>query len=174
MDKTSRLSIWLRLLAIYLGWTAASAIYATVYATVLGEMNPELLALERGFGPAVTVGQTLYGVLAVGAAVAIWQRIPWAVPLTLVALALDASLTWFGVLQFIADPAAIREAYAASRVARGVPVSDERLDVMFSPSGGIAMAVIAAVMTVAPLAILLWRRHELAPDPGSPPMSAID
>lgn len=171
MDRTSRLSIWLRLLAIYLGWTGVRAIYATV----LGEMNPELqLALERGFGPAVTVGQTLYGVLAVGAAVAIWQRIPWAVPLTLVALALDASLTWFGVLQFIADPAAVREAYAASRVARGVPVSDERLDVMFSPSGGIVMAVIAAFLTVAPLAILLWRRHELAPDPGSSSTSSID
>jgi hypothetical protein len=162
MDDQRRLSIWLKGLSIYLFWSGTRA----VYFTVLGQFDPELqLAVDRGFGPAVTIGQTVCGVLGIGAAIAVWQRMPWAIPLTLTVLAIDASLTWFGILQFRADPGAVREAYAASREARGLPIPDERLDVLFSPEAFVAMCVIGALMTVVPLAILLWRSWELAPEP---------
>jgi hypothetical protein len=155
------LSLWLRLLAAFIAWGA----FRAIFFTVLGQSDPEFqLAVERGVGPAVVLGQLIYGVIGIAAAVAIWQRMPFALWLALAALALDTSLTVFGVQQFTADPTAVREAYAASRAARGLPIPAERLDIMFSPEAMTVMWVVAGLMSLVPLAILLWRKWELSPD----------
>lgn len=161
MDHRRPLSLWLRGLAAFIAWGAMRALYFVV----LGQFDPEFqAAMDRSAGPAVTLGQLAYGVIGIGAAIAIWQRAPFAMWLALAALALDTSLTLFGLQQFTADPAALREAYASGRAARGLPIPDERLDMMFSPEAMTIMWVMAAVLTLIPLVILLWRSWELAPD----------
>lgn len=158
------LSLWLRGLTMYLGWSAARA----VFVAILGALNPEMQSMaETGLGPVATMGPAIYGILGLGAAVALTVRHHLAFPLTLTTLAFDASTTLFELWRTTADPAAVRAAYAANRAARGLPLPAEQLELMFSPEAITVMWVIGGIMVVVPTAILLWRKHEL---PTAPPV----
>lgn len=161
------LSLWLRGLTLYLGWSAARA----VFVAILSVMNPDVRSMaEAGLGPVATIGPAVYGLLGLGAAVALTLRHPLAFPMTLTTLAFDASATLFELWRTTSDPAAVRAAYAANREARDLPLPDDRLDLMFSPEAITVMWVIGGIMVVVPTAILLWRKHELPePPPIRPP-----
>ena len=97
---------------------------------------------------------------ATGAVVGIWMRAPVTVKLALAALAVSTSLLLFQFQLTEANPERARAAYAESRRVRGLPVQEERLAAMFSPSGRRAAWAIGAAMTIGPLVLLLARRRE--------------
>ena len=78
----------------------------------------------------------------------------------LAALAVSTSLLLFQFQLTEANPERARAAYAESRRVRGLPVQEERLAAMFSPSGRRAAWAIGAAMTIGPLVLLLARRRE--------------
>jgi hypothetical protein len=69
-----------------------------------------------------------------------------------------------GLQQTSAQPERAKAAYAEGRLARGLPVPQDRLDAMFSPAGLRTVWITGGVMCLAPYAVLLWRRRELEPD----------
>ena len=145
---------------LFLLWTGGRAIYTAV----LYEMDPNYrVAAVAGYGPVLLAGEVLFGILAIGAAVAIYARYRHALMMATAALGLYTALAVVGILQTATDLPAAREAYKASREARGFPVSDERLDMMFTPESIPMLWVIAGALCIPPYAILLWRRHELTP-----------
>jgi hypothetical protein len=152
--------IWIRLLSAFLLWTAVRSIYFVYLGDADGDYR---LANENGFGPAVWIGEILYAVLATGAVVAIWLRWKHVITLTTAALAIYTSVMFFQLQQMEANPTKAREAYAASRRARGLPVSNENLDALFSESGRRFAWAVGAIFTLGPLAIVLWRRGDLIP-----------
>ena len=77
---------------------------------------------------------------------------------------LYTGLSVVGILQTSSNLPAAREAYKASREARGVPLSDERLDAMFSPATIPLLWLTAVLLCLPPFVILLWRQDELKPD----------
>jgi hypothetical protein len=76
------------------------------------------------------------------------------------ALAIYAALALTGLQQMQDNPAAARKAYTESRRARGLPIREEQLDLIFSPSGQSLAWGIGAVLCLTPLVILWWRREE--------------
>lgn len=152
--------IWIRLLAAFLLWTAVRSVYFVYLGDADGDYR---LASENGFGPAMWFGEILYASLATGAVVAIWLRWKHVLTLATAALAIYTSVMLFELQQMEANPGKAREAYAASRRARGLPVSNENLDALFSESGRRSAWALGAVFTLGPLAIVLWRRGDLVP-----------
>jgi hypothetical protein len=132
-----------------------------VWFLMLAETNPGFrLAKDLGFGPALQFGEILYALVGLTAAAAIWWRWKGGVQLGTGALAIYAALAVTGLQQMKDNPAAARKAYAESREARGLPVREEQLDLIFSPSGqGLAWGT-GAVLCLTPLLILWWRREE--------------
>lgn len=159
-DHMRHSSRWAKVLAFFFLWSASRA----VYFVYLGNADTDYrLAAEAGFGPAVWIGQTLYAVLATGAMTAIWLRHRGAFPLSLAALAIYGSLTVFQLWQVERDPERAKEMYAASRVARGLPAPDDRLELLFSPIGRRFAWAIGGLVVLTPLALLLWRRRDFEP-----------
>lgn len=155
MSKSS--SVWTRVVALFLLWSSLRALWSVL----LAETHPSYrLAGELGYGPFFVGGQIVYTLLGVTAAAAVWWRWRNAVPLGTAALAAYAAMTVSGLLQMKANPVAARAAYRESREARGLPVPSERLDRLFSPAGQRLAWGIGAVLCLAPLAILWWRREE--------------
>jgi len=152
--------IWIRLLSAFLLWTALRSVYFVYLGDADGDYR---LASENGFGPAVWIGEILYAFLATGTAVAIWLRWKHVLMLTTVALAVYTSVMLFQLQQMEANPIKAKEAYAASRRARGLPVNNENLDALFSETGRRFAWAMGAVFTLGPLAIVLWRRADLSP-----------
>lgn len=152
-----RLPTATRVLALFLEWTALRALY-TIY---LGEADSEYrLATEAGFGPSVWAAEALYAFLATGAMVGIFLRWKKTVPLILAASAVSTSLLLFQLQQVEADPSRARDAYAASRRARDLPLAEERLNAMFSPSGRRFIWGAGAIFILGPLGLLLLRRKD--------------
>ena len=148
----------IRLVAIFLAWSGLRAIYSFT----LGQSDPAYrLALEVGTRIPVHFLNLIYGLLAIAAAVSLWRRRRKGFRLAAVALALYTASTLFGLAQIRNHPEAARQAYAASREARGLPIRPERLDEMFSESGQRAVTVIGLAMCIIPFGLLLWRRKEL-------------
>jgi hypothetical protein len=152
--------IWIRLLSAFLLWTALRSVYFVYLGDADGDYR---LASENGFGPAVWIGEILYAFLATGTVVAIWLRWKHVLMLTTVALAVYTSVMLFQLQQMEANPIKAKEAYAASRRARGLPVNNENLDALFSETGRRFAWAMGAVFTLGPLAIVLWRRADLSP-----------
>jgi hypothetical protein len=153
-------TISVRLLSAFLLWTALRS----VYFVYLGEGDGDYrLANDNGFGPAVWIGEMLYAFLATGAVVAIWLRWKHVLTLALAALAVYTSVMFFQLQQMESNPIKAREAYAASRRARGLPVNNENLDALFSESGRHFAWALGAAFTLGPLAIVWWRRADLMP-----------
>ena len=152
--------IWIGLLSAFLLWTALRSVYFVYLGDADGDYR---LASENGFGPAVWIGEILYAFLATGAVVAIWLRWKHVLMLTTVALAVYTSVMLFQLQQMEANPIKAKEAYAASRRARGLPVNNENLDALFSKTGRRFAWAMGAVFTLGPLAIVLWRRADLSP-----------
>jgi len=152
--------IWIRLLSAFLLWTALRSVYFVYLGDEDGDYR---LASENGFGPAVWIGEILYAFLATGTVVAIWLRWKHVLMLTTVALAVYTSVMLFQLQQMEANPIKAKEAYAASRRARGLPVNNENLDALFSETGRRFAWAMGAVFTLGPLAIVLWRRADLSP-----------
>jgi len=152
--------IWIRLLSAFLLWTALRSVYFVYLGDADGDYR---LASENGFGPAVWIGEILYAFLATGTVVAIWLRWKHVLMLTTVALAVYTSVMLFQLQQMEANPIKAKEAYAASRRARGLPVNNESLDALFSETGRRFAWAMGAVFTLGPLAIVLWRRADLSP-----------
>jgi len=152
--------IWIRPLSAFLLWTALRSVYFVYLGDADGDYR---LASENGFGPAVWIGEILYAFLATGTVVAIWLRWKHVLMLTTVALAVYTSVMLFQLQQMEANPIKAKEAYAASRRARGLPVNNENLDALFSETGRRFAWAMGAVFTLGPLAIVLWRRADLSP-----------
>ena len=156
----ARRSRWIAFVEIFLMWTGARSIYSAV----LYQIDPNYrVATVAGYGTVVVAAEGLLGVIAIGAAVAIYLRYRHALMMATAALALYTGLTLVGVLQTSANLPAAREAYKASREARGLPVTAEQLDRLFSPESIAMLWVIAAVRCIPPYVILVWRKHELDP-----------
>jgi hypothetical protein len=152
-----------RLLRLFLLWLAVRALYFLYIASE----DPEYrMASEAGFGPALWLGELLFAFLATGAIAGMWLRWRHTVTLTVAALGVYASILGFQLWQLERDPDQARRAYVASREARGLPVSDDRLDAMFSPAGRRAFWLLGAAFCFVPLAIVLWRRADFEPPPG--------
>lgn len=152
--------IWIRLFAAFLLWTALRSVYFVYLGDADGDYR---LANENGFGPAVWTGEVLYAFLATGTVVAIWWRWKHVIALATAALAVYASVMLFQLQQMEANPVKAREAYAASRRARGLPVNSENLDALFSESGRRFAWAVGAAFTLGPLALVLWKRADLIP-----------
>ena len=150
--------IWIRLLSAFLLWTAVRSVYFVYLGDADGDYR---LASENGFGPIVWIGEILYAFLATGAVVGIWIRWKHVITVATAALAIYTSVMFFQLQQMEANPIKAREAYAASRRARGLPVSNENLDALFSASGRRVAWAVGAVFTLGPLAMVLWRRADL-------------
>jgi hypothetical protein len=156
-----RRSWWVSILASYFLWLAVR----TVFSVALGSSNSDYrFAFEAGFGEALWRTEALLAFLMTGAAVAVWSRWRHAVAAALVALTVLLSLTVFQLRQVERLPGVAREAYATSRRTRGLPVTDERLDIMFSPAGRKLTWLVAAMMIGLPMGLLVWRRHEFVID----------
>jgi hypothetical protein len=152
-----RPSVWTRLVAVFLLWSSLRALWSVL----LADTNPSYrLASELGFGTLFVAGQTVYTLVGVTAAAAIWWHWRIAVPLGTAALALYAAMTLSGLLQMQVNPVAARKAYAESREARGLPIRAERLDELFSPAGQKLAWGIGLVLCLVPLGLLWWRRGE--------------
>jgi hypothetical protein len=149
----------LRALSMFLLWTATRS----VYSLYLGQANSDYrFAFENGFGPAVWVGDLVYTVLATAAVVAIWGRSRFAINTVLAALAVSTSLMVVQFRQVEAHPERARNAYAESRRVRGFPVTDDRLDTMFSPAGRRLTWAVGALFTAGPLMLLFAGRRHLS------------
>ena len=96
----------------------------------------------------------------------IYLRYRHALMMTTAALALYTGITVAEMSNASANLPAARAAYKASREARGLPLSEARLDEMFSPASVRMLWVIGALLCVPPYVILLWRKHELEPIDG--------
>jgi hypothetical protein len=150
-------SVWTRLVALFLLWSSLRALWSVL----LAETNPNYrLASELGFGLLFVGGQMVYTLLGVTGAAAVWWRWRNAMPLATAALAVYTAMTLSGLLQMRANPVAARNAYAASREARGLPLPPGRLDELFSPAGQKLAWGIGAVLCLGPLGLLWWRREE--------------
>jgi hypothetical protein len=150
----------------FLVWMALRS----MYFLYLGSADPEYrLASEAGFGPALWIGEIVASFLAVGAAVGMWRRYRHTLTLTIAALGVFTSVMVFQLWQTEQDPGRARRVYATSRTARGRPVSEARLDQIFSPSGRAVTWVLGGVFCVVPLAVLLWRRQDFEPEEDSAP-----
>jgi hypothetical protein len=156
-EKQSR---WIRFVELFLLWLGGRS----VFNVVLYQMDPNFRAAnDGGFGPFLVIAEALLAFLAFGAAVAIFVRYRHALMMGTAALALYTGLSVAGIMQLSSNLPAAREAYKASREARGVPLSDERLDAMFSPVMIPFLWLTAAALCIPPYAILVWRKHELEP-----------
>ena len=157
----SRLPLVSRALPYFMLWLATRALYF-IY---LGDHDPDYrVAAEAGFGPFLWGGELGFAFLAAGGAVGMWLRWRHTVTLAMGALAIYTSLTFFQLWQMEQDPGRARLAYAASRAARGLPVSDDRLDQMFSDSGCQLTWGLGVAFCFVPLAVLLWRRRDFEPE----------
>lgn len=149
-----------RWLPVFLLWLAVRSLYLFY----LGTEDPDYrVAAEAGFGPALWLAEVAFAFLAVGSAVAMWLRWHHTVSLTIVTVAIYASVTAFQLWQMERDPARARRAYVASREARGLPVLEDRLDQMFSPAGRQVAWFLGGAFCLVPLAVLLWRRTDFEP-----------
>jgi hypothetical protein len=156
-----KLSLWLRLVALFLVWIGTRGFFFLL----IGEENPHYRMLtEAGFGPAIWISELIVSTLAIAAGVAIWTRWRQAFMLATAALALYTAATFVGLQQASAQPERAKAAYAESRLARGLPVPQDRLDEMFSPGGMRAVWITGMVMCLTPYGVLLWRRRELEPE----------
>jgi hypothetical protein len=150
-------SLWTRLVALFLLWSSLRA----VWSVLLAEVDPNYrLASELGFGALFVGGQVVYALVGVTAAAAVWWRWRSALPLGSTALAIYAAMTVSGLLQMRSNPVAAKNAYAASREARGLPVRPERLDELFSPTGQRFAWAIGALLCFGPLVVLWWHQDE--------------
>jgi hypothetical protein len=151
-------SWWLRLVSLFLGWVGVRSAGTVLLTTD----DPNLrLAAELGWGSAIHLATLLVAVLSCWAAVAIWRGRRRGLTLGILALAVYAGTGAGSLLQAQANPAAAKRAYAAHRAARGLPLTEDRLNQIFSPDGQRLMWLIAGVLTTLPLGVLLWRRDEL-------------
>jgi hypothetical protein len=153
-----KLSIWLRLLAGFLLWTAGRAVWSLVASET---KRNYATALQDAHGGTPGLGELLYAFLAIGGAVGIYYRWRYTFPVTLVALALFTASMLLGVMRMERNPAAARQAYAESRMARGLPMSEDKRDDVFSEQARVAMWAVAGLLCAGPLVILRWRRPEL-------------
>ena len=159
-EANRKLPLVSRFLPVFLAWLAMRA----VYFVYLGDQNPDYrVAAEAGFGPLLWMAEVLFAFLAVGAAVGMWLRWRHTVSLALAALAIYASVMALQLWQMEAEPDRARRAYVASREARGLPVSEDRQDQMFSPTGRKLTWLVGGTFALAPLAVLLWRRADFEP-----------
>lgn len=150
-------SWWIRFVEIFLLWTGGRAVLTIV-----------LLQLDPGYraaldGPFMLIAEAVYAFLAIGAAVAIHTRYQHALMMATAALAIYTGLAVAGVLETTSDLPGARAAYKASREARGLPVTDEQLDRLFSPDAVPILWAVGAGLCIPPYLILLWRKHELEP-----------
>jgi hypothetical protein len=161
LSGSSKLSLWLRLVALFLVWIGTRGFFFLL----IGEVNPQYRMLtEAGYGPAIWISEVIVSVLAIAGGVAIWTRWRHAFMLATAALALYTAATFVGLQQASAQPERAKAAYAEGRLARGLPVPQDRLDEMFSPAGLRLVWITGLVMCLTPYGILLWRRRELEPD----------
>jgi hypothetical protein len=152
------LSLWLRLVAIFLAWVGTRGFFFLL----IGEINPQYRMLtEAGFGRAIWISEVIVSTITIAASVAIWTRWRHAFMLATAALALYTAGTFVGLQQATAQPERAKAAYAESRIARGLPVPQDRLDAMFSPAGLRTVWITGAVLCLLPYGVLLWRRREL-------------
>jgi hypothetical protein len=157
-DRMRVPSVWLRLVALFLAWIGLRSAWTVILTTD----DPNFrLAAELGWGSAIEIAALLVAILSCWAAVAIWRGRRRGLTLGILALAVYAGAGAGSQLQAQANPVAAKRAYAAHRAARGLPVSEDRLNQIFSPQGQRLMWLIAGVMTTLPLGVLLWRRDEL-------------
>ena len=150
-------SWWIRFVEIFLLWTGGRA----VLTIVLLQLDPAYRAAIDG--PFMLVAEAVYAFLAIGAAVAIHTRFRHALMMATAALAIYTGIAVAGVLETTSDLPGARAAYKASREARGLPVTDEQLDRLFSPEVVPYLWAVGVGLCIPPYLILLWRKHELEP-----------
>lgn len=157
MPRQSR-SIGTRLVAAFFFWIGVRALWFLF----LGSSDPDLkLATELGFGGQTQIAAVLTGVLTIAAALLIWRGSAKAITVGAIALIVYFVANYVQLQRTREHPEAAKQAYAASRIARGLPApSAERLDQMFGPRGQQFMLVLLFGMTVVPLGILWLRRGE--------------
>lgn len=153
-------SRWIRFVTLFLFWVGGRS----VLSVVLFLIDPNFQnAYNAGPGPVLVIIEALFAFLAFGAGVAIYARYRHALMMATAALALYTGLNVVSILQASSNLPAARAAYQASREARGVSLSEERLDVMFSANAIPVLWLMAVLLCVPPFAILLWRQDELKP-----------
>jgi hypothetical protein len=158
--KRAPRSWWIWFVETFLLWIGGRSIYFAV----LSDLDPNYrMAMESGFGPQLVVVEILFGILAIGAGVAIYLRYKHALMMATAALAIYTGLNVAQLWQSANNLPAFREAYKASRDARGLPITEERLDMMFSPEAMPMLWIVLALLCIPPYVILLWRKHELEP-----------
>ena len=153
-------SWWIRFVEIFLLWIGGRAIFFSVLTVI----DPNFRrALGFDYWQVLLAVDVLFGILALGAGVAIYLRYRHALMMATAALAIYTGSTIFEVVRTSSNLPAAREAYRASREARGLPIRERQLDQLFSPEAMPMLWVTAAVLCIPPYVILLWRKHELEP-----------
>jgi hypothetical protein len=131
----------------------------------LAEKDPTYrLAMEAGYGPELWWVQLSFGLFALATAVAVHLRYDLAFMMATATMLLYTGLTIATLLLTTSNLPAARAAYKASREARGLPITEGRLDRLFSPDAIPVMWITAAFLCLPPYLILLWRKHELEPE----------
>jgi hypothetical protein len=152
-------SWWIRFVSFFLFWVGGRS----VLNLVLYSIDPGFREASVGFGPFFAVSESLLAVLCIGAGMAISIRFKHALMMATAALALMTGLGMSALFDATSDLPALRAAYKASSEARGVPVADERLDVMFAPEMIPYVRGIGFLVCLTPYAILLWKKRDLEP-----------
>jgi hypothetical protein len=152
-------SWWIRFVTFFLLWVGGRSVLNLVFYS----LDPEFQAASSGFGPLFVVSESLSAFLCIGAGVAIATRFKHALMMATAALALMTGLGMSALFDATSDLPALRAAYQASREARGTPVPDDRLDLMFAPEMIPYVWGIGFLVCVTPYAILLWKKRELEP-----------
>ena len=130
---------------------------------VLYSIDPGFREASMGFGPFFAISEALSAFLSIGAGVAISLRFKHALMMATAALALMTGLGMSALFDATSDLPALRAAYKASREARGAPVPDDRLDLMFAPEMVPYVRGIGFLVCVTPYAILIWKKRDVEP-----------
>ena len=156
---SAKQSWWIRFISFFLFWVGGRS----VLNLVLYSIDPGFREASVGFGPFFVVSESLSAFLSVGAGVAISVRFKHALMMATAALALMTGLGMSALFDATSDLPALRAAYKASREARGAPVPDDRLDMMFAPEMIPYVRGMGFLLFLTPYAILIWKKREVEP-----------
>ena len=156
---SAKQSWWIRFISFFLFWVGGRS----VLNLVLYSIDPGFREASVGFGPFFVVSESLSAFLSIGAGVAISVRFKHALMMATAALALMTGLGMSALFDATSDLPALRAAYKASREARGAPVPDDRLDMMFAPEMIPYVRGMGFLLFLTPYAILIWKKREVEP-----------
>jgi len=116
-----------------------------------------------GFASTLLDGLLVAGSAA--AAVLVWRLHPRARLASFAMIALYAAMLALSLIQVRSDPLAGRALLAENWRARGVLVTEERLDFAFSEAGQLLVALVAALQVAAAAVLFLFARPHFGPAP---------